>query len=336
MFKILHTVFAGPQITIGGETQQKDQKRRYGYFIKGGISIFLMWWVLKGTNGGDIFLLVRSASVPLLVCGFSLPFIGYFLSVSRWRILLSAQGISSKRSDLLGSFMISLFFNNFLPSTIGGDVFRAYESWRLGATKASAVAVVVVDRLLGLAALLVLAVIGLMAANPFAGTIPFLPFLVLGGFCGVAAVGVFLFHSSFPWDFKIPEGQSKWMQLGRGLATKVSNGFSAFRGKLDTLTRGFGLSLLLQGNVVLQYFVFAEALHYSVSFLGFLSIIPLALLVTLLPVSINGIGLRESVFVLFLSPWGIDKPEALALAWLAYGSYVIHGLFGGVVYGCRK
>jgi len=124
--------------------------------------------------------------------------------------------------------------------------------------------------------------------------------------------------------------------LGRGFTNKITNGFSAFRGKTDTLAKAFGLSLLLQGNVVLQYFVFAEALHFSISFLSFLLIIPLAIFVMLLPVSINGIGIRESVFVLFLSPWGIDKPEALALAWLAYGSYVIHGLLGGLVYACRK
>jgi len=329
-------MFTAPDLTIAGETPKTDKDRWLVYSIKAGVSIFLMWWILKGTNFGDIFNSVRSASVPLIVGGFCLSFVGYYLSVNRWRILLLAQGIAARVSYLMRSFMISVFFNNFLPSTIGGDVFRVYDSWRLGASKASAFAVVFVDRLLGFLALLVLTMIGLMAANPFASTIPFLPFWVVGGFVGVVTLGVVLFHTSASLELKIFEGQSRLVQLGRGFANKVSKGFSAFRGKTDTLAKAFGLSLLLQGNVVLQYFVFAEALHFSMSFLSFLLIIPLAIFVMLLPVSINGIGIRESVFVLFLSPWGIDKPEALALAWLAYGSYVIQGLLGGLVYAWRK
>ena len=332
----MSSVVVEPDITIAEPGQKKEKDHRYLLFLKGCLSIFLMWWILKGTNFEDIFLSMKSASVPLLVCAFCLPFLGYYFSVSRWRILLSAQGISSKVAYLARSFIISVFFNNFLPSTIGGDVYRVYDSWRLGASKASAIAVVFVDRLLGLSALLVLTLVGMLAANPFANTIPYLSFWVLGGLAGIAVLGVFLFHSSCSVDFNILERHSKVVRLVLGFANKMISGFSAFRGRTGTLAQAFAVSLLLQGNVVLQYFVFAKALNFSIPFLNFFLIIPLALFVMMLPISINGIGLRESVFVLFLSPWGIDKPDALALAWLAYGSLVIQGLLGGLLYASRK
>ena len=88
--------------------------------------------------------------------------------------------------------------------------------------------------------------------------------------------------------------------------------------------------------MVVQYFIFAKALNLPIPFWSFFLIIPLTLFVMMLPVSINGIGLRESIFVLILSPWGIAKPEALALAWLAYGCLVVQGLLGGIVYALRK
>jgi len=332
----MSTILPQPEIAIAGQQQTKTKGHRYLFFLKGGISVFLMWWILEGTNFEDIFFSIRSASVPLLVCAFCLPFLGYYLSVSRWRILLRAQGIIARMAHLVQAFMISVFFNNFLPSTIGGDVYRVYESTRLGVSTVSALAIVFVDRFLGLLALLVLTMIGLIAANPFADTLPFLTFWVLSGFAGVVGVGVFLVYATGSMPFKISEGQSKMVQLGLGFANKISNGFFAFQGRTDMLVKAFGLSLLLQGNVVLQYFVLSKALHFSLPLLSFFLIIPLALFVMLLPVSINGIGLRESVFVLFLVPWGIDKPEALALAWLAYGSLVTQGLLGGLVYACRK
>jgi len=332
----MSTIIADADTAIPDPSQKQEKRHRPFVFLKGGFSIFLMWWILEGTNFGEIFHSVQSASVPLLVCAFCLPFAGYYLSVSRWRLLLSAQGVPARIAYLAQSFIISVFFNNFLPSTIGGDVFRVYESWRLGASKSRALAVVFVDRLLGLMALFVLAMVGILAANPFADVIPYLWFWVLGGGAGIITLGVFLFHTSFPRRFNVLEEHPRSIKLTLGFANKMNNGFSAFRGKTGILTHAFGLSLLLQGNVVLPYFVFAEALHFSIPFLSFFLIIPLALFVMLLPISINGIGLRESVFVLFLGPWGIDKPDALALAWLAYGSLLIQGLIGGLLYASRK
>ena len=56
----------------------------------------------------------------------------------------------------------------------------------------------------------------------------------------------------------------------------------------------------------------------------------------MLPISINGIGLRESVFVFFFSAFGVVKYQAIAFAWLAYGLVILQGLLGGIVYALRK
>jgi len=332
----MSTVLADPELTVAQPGQETSKGRRCLLIFKGAMSLLLMWWILQGTNFEEIGHSLGSVSLPLLCLGFGLPFLGYLISVNRWRLLLQAQGVSAQVGYLVRSFMVSVFFNNFLPSTIGGDVFRIYDSWRLGASKACAVAVVFVDRFLGLLALIVLTMVGLLSPNPFSATIPNLSLWVLGGFILVVALGIFLFHSSFSINLGQGGGQSKWAQVVLGFVNKINDGFAAFRGRTDTVVKAFGLSLLLQANVVVQYFIFAKALHMSIPFWSFFLIIPLTLFVMLIPISINGIGLRESIFVLILSPWGVDKPEALALAWLAYGCLVVQGLLGGMVYALRK
>jgi len=332
----MSTVLAEPEFTVAQPGQKRGKGRQSLLVFKGGVSLLLMWWILQGTNFEEIGNSLRSASLPLLCLGFGLPFFGYLISVNRWRLLLQAQGVSARVGYLVRSFMVSVFFNNFLPSTIGGDVFRMYDSWRLGASKACAVAVVFVDRFLGLLALIVLTLIGLLSPNPFSATIPNLSVWVLGGFVIVMALGVFLLHSSCSVSLGQWARQSQWAHVVVGILDKINDGFAAFRGRTDTVVKAFGLSLLLQANVVVQYFIFAKALHLPIPFWSFFLIIPLTIFVMLLPISINGIGLRESIFVLILSPWGVDKPEALALAWLAYGCLVVQGLLGGIVYALRK
>ena len=63
---------------------------------------------------------------------------------------------------------------------------------------------------------------------------------------------------------------------------------------------------------------------------------PLATVLLLFPVSINGIGAREAVFVFFLARYGIPTPEAIAFSWIAYGLVLVFGLAGGIVYALRR
>ena len=126
------------------ETKQSvaSKKRLILTAIKCVVSGSLIYWIVRGSNLGEIFMAVRSANTPLLLLGFSLNFVGIYVSAHRWRVLLKAQGVNVSFPFLLKSYLVGIFFNNFLPSTIGGDAVRAYDSWRVGKSKAGAVTVV--------------------------------------------------------------------------------------------------------------------------------------------------------------------------------------------------
>ena len=87
---------------------------------------------------------------------------------------------------------------------------------------------------------------------------------------------------------------------------------------------------------MVHYYIIANVLDFPIPLSAFFWIVPLALFIMMVPVSINAIGLRESAFVFFFATFGVAKPEAVAFAWLAYGMVVLQGLLGGIVYVLRK
>jgi hypothetical protein len=106
----------------------------------------------------------------------------------------------------------------------------------------------------------------------------------------------------------------------------------AFRGHGRTLAGAFFWSLCLQTLVVLNSWVQARALHVDLGLAPFFLIVPLAVFLMMIPVSINGIGVRENLFVFFLAAFGVAESTGLAFAWLEYGILLLQALAGGLVY----
>ncbi len=311
-------------------------RTRIGIGLKIAVSAALIYWILKDANFRQIFATISAANKPLLVLAFSTFFVGYLLTALRWRLLLSAQGVVAPLGYLFRSFMVAMFFSNFLPSTMGGDGFRMYVSWRLGKSKSRAASVIFVDRLLGLLALAVLAVIGMMFATPLTEALPALPLWITALVGGAAVLAYMIFrppeallrysvgaHDSIPGVFQ-------------RLIAKIVDAFNLFKGRHDVLWRAMLMSFALQTAVVIHYYIVSMALGFNVPFSAFFLFVPVAIVVMMLPISINGIGVREGIFALLLSAYGIDSDAAIAMAWVAYGFVLLQGLLGGLMFTLHK
>ena len=325
---------AGPAVEEGDVTPRR--RRPLLTALKLLFSGALIFWILRGTPVQEILTAMRGAKWPLLVLAFVLNFVGFAISITRWKLLLAAQGIVAGYGYLLRSYMSAIFFNNVLPSTIGGDSVRAYDSWRLGRSKSRAVAVIFTDRFLGMLALMSFAGVAVFLAQRLAAGVPLLRlWLALAAAAMLAVVWVVLVAPArvAGWLARIPLPGAALLAR---FAEKVATAFSAFRGNPQVLRRGFLLSLLLQTNVVVHYYLIGRALDFPVPFHTFFLIIPLSLAVMAIPISINAIGLRENIFAFFFGAYAVTTAEAVAFAWLAYGIAVIHGLMGGIVYASRR
>jgi uncharacterized membrane protein YbhN (UPF0104 family) len=210
-----------------------------------------------------------------------------------------------------------MYFNLVLPTSVGGDVVRA---WCLDAKtgrRLNAFLSVLVDRLSGLLILLLVACVG-VAVYPRP-----LPFLVVGSVWSLAAaalLGLLLLPALTRWTARF----ERLTQLAEGVR---------FYGRHPRLLLGTAaLSVVVQlANVLLVYCV-GQAIGLPVPAVYYLIFVPLVSLLTLLPISLNGMGIREWTTALFLDPLGVSGGAALCLALLWFFAMTTVSLLGGLVY----
>ncbi len=305
--------------------------------IKVAVSASLIAYLLSQTELAAIGAAMKSANPWLIFLSFLLHGIGYFSSSYRWQLLLEAQGFRVPVMYLVRSYAIAMFFNNLLPSTIGGDGYRAYDTARCNIPNMKALAIVIVERFLGLFALMFFALLALALATELTTQIENLWLWSIVTFALMLAAVWLVFSRSARIPFADRLLKLPGMSLVDKLVRKITHAFEPFKGKTRALTWSMLLSLLLQFNVIFHYYLISEALGLSIPLVKFLVIIPLSMFVQMIPLSINGIGIRESFYVFFLSKiYGVPIADALAFSWIAYGMVLALGILGGVIYVLRR
>ena len=312
------------------------QKKTLFLLLKISLSVALILWMTHDIAFGSVFAVISESSTSLLILAFSLFFVGYLITAFRWRTLIRVQGGDAPIFFLVRSFMVALFFNNFLPSTVGGDVVRMYDSWRLGNNKSDAVTVVLVDRFLGVIVLLWFALLSLIFDEAVAGAVPFIGVWVAASLAGIGIATWLILKIPVSTTQMLSSAKSSGVaRIGR-ILEKVHRSFQAYRHARSAVLGALMLSVLLQINVVVCFILIARSIGIEVPVESMFLIIPVALFTMMLPISINAIGVRETVFVFLFSLYGIENIEALAFAWLAYGLTLSQGILGGIVFALRK
>jgi len=299
------------------------------------VSAALLAYLLSTTDLQALAQRLRASDALLL--GLAMVLYGLILGIStwRWRLLLQAQGYEAPLADLSASYLVATFFNNFLPSNIGGDVIRIRDSSRLTGSTATSLAVVAIDRIVGLGALYALAATAYLLGGPdvrrLAGATPVL-------------IGLGLLFAGLAYVFFRPGIARRLMELSRlsrlGWAQKqfetVQAAVHVYRARVGAVWAAFAGSVALQALVVVYYYNVARALHIPLPLDAAFLIVPLCTLVQTVPISFNGWGIRESVFILYFSQVGLPKESALAFSLLGAGLIVVLSLSGAVVWTSRN
>jgi uncharacterized protein (TIRG00374 family) len=303
--------------------------------------------VLKLTvSTGLLVILFRQADAPAIFARFrqmdpfwtfaALSTYGLMLAVSawRWRLLLRIQTIDVSLSTLTKSFLVATFFNNFLPSNIGGDVVRVADTAPFAGSKTLATTVVLIDRILGLIALLVLAAGASLLAWQLG--------LRLEGMQYVW-VALVAFSAGLMLCLRNPDRLSSTVRsvlADRLIAVqtrllKLVGAIARFGREPRGLWHAFAGALAVQMLLVLFYVFAARSLAVPFPLLAAAVIVPISLVVQMVPVSINGFGVREAVFVFFFTGLGLNVSSALTLSLGSAGLIMLFSLTGGAVFLLR-
>ncbi len=268
-----------------------------------------------------------------LLLGFLAMLVAVLFMVIRWRILLKGYGFSLSVGKLYGFYLIGMFFNNFLPSSIGGDVMRIYKVIEATGDRTSGFASVILERIMGIAATLVLAIWALFyVSQQFHDTR--LLFSAFGLLFFITAFFVGLLHDrSFQFIFKLFD-KFTIFKIGEKF-NKLFEAVHVFKSNRAVLGWVFLMSLVSQSFIVLMNYFLSMAFSIPVS-LGYLfMVVPVTFVITMLP-SINGLGIRDLGFVSLLGQIGIGTAEALSLSFMNVIVPMIISVAGGILFMLQK
>ncbi len=310
-------------------------KKRVLVAAKLTVSIALLAYLFSTTDLRALTARIRSGDVLLLGVAVVLYAGMLALSTWRWGRLLRAQGYPAPLRHLSASYLVATFFNNFLPTNIGGDVIRVRDSSRLTGSTTASLAIVAIDRILGFGALYAL------AAAAF----------VLGGdstreLVGARAVvyGLGLFFAVLAYVFFRP-GTARRVMSTSGLNSirwarerfeTVQAAVHVYRTEMSAVWVAFAASIALQALIVCYFYAVAHALQIPLPLGASFLIVPLCTLVQAIPVSFNGWGIRESVFIVYFAQVGLSRDSALACSLVGAGLIVLLSLSGAVVWTARS
>jgi uncharacterized membrane protein YbhN (UPF0104 family) len=326
-----------PSAEPAGPAGQHPARRYVLLAVKIAVSIALLTLLFSRIDVGSLWANARRASVPWLLAALGIYFINVLASVWRWHLLLDAQEIRLPWRTLLGSFLVATFFNNFLPSNIGGDVIRIRDTAKPAGSKTIATTVVLTDRVIGLIGLVLVAAMGATMVAGIAGHVPspIWPSWLWAGFLGATMV-------TAP-AVLAPGGVGRLLQpltvfhpewVG-GRIDSVTAALSRFRGRPSSLARCFGGAVFVQATVVVFYIAVAHAVHVPVAPWDLAVIVPLSFVVQMLPVSVNGFGVREATFSFYFTRVGLTVESALLVSLMATVLGMLVSLSGAGVWFAR-
>jgi uncharacterized membrane protein YbhN (UPF0104 family) len=276
---------------------------------------------------------VRHAKVEWLVAAWLLLLASNILGAFQWSRLLAAVDIRIPFWKVCAYYHVGLFFNNFLPANIGGDIARVSDASRHGPTKTAALSAVLMDRLIGTVALGGLALVtSLPGLNRFHLTLAYLA-LVLFFVAGVTMLWA-VFHPAL-----LPAIERLLARVGLGGLSPHLDDLAArlagFRGQRGLFARMFAVAGLTQVSRIGVHALVAVALGLHISLTYFFLFVPLLAVLVSLPISLNGIGVREGAGTVLFGLVGVDRAHAFSLQFMTFLIAVAVSLLGGVVFLAR-
>ncbi len=290
--------------------------------IKLTISLTIVIWLIHGVDIREFTARFSNINLYLLLLAVLLLFSLAFLHAARWVEIIRVNQAVMSYKTAIQLVLEGYFFSQALPSSIGGDAVRIWRAHKAGLSLTSSINTVILDRLFGLIALLLMTLMSVpWLMNLLADTaLRWAIILIL--ISSMVSVLMLLTLARL-------EGRDlKWKVVSSAIQISVTAKRILFntRSSLVTLILSVGVHFF----VALSIFILAHALGIVVGFVNCVVLIPLVMLVTLLPISIAGWGIREGAMVVALSLIQVSRSDAIAVSLLFGTIMLIVSLPGGL------
>ncbi len=273
-------------------------------------------------------------NIGWLVLSVLATFVSLLLGCFQWKFLLKYQGVEIPYRKVFSLFFVGLFFNNFMPGNVGGDVKKVYDMKKYTEHLSSSFTATFFDRLIGLFAI---NFISLVAGLLFFYNDPDVGFLILPAlwiFLGIAAFMVALFSRRVGNFFEMLLRKIRLDKIADVLS-KIRSCFHLYR-KVRLWSGLLPLSILIQLLRISSKYFIALALGIAFPVSTFLFLVPFIDIVTAIPISIGGHGVREIAATKVYGSVGISELHGIIIQELAYISLAVLSLLGAYYFVMHK
>jgi len=302
-------------------------RKRLTFAAQAVVSIGLLALLFRRLDISALRTLYTTMPVWFYLLSLAVVMSGQVLYAWRWRQVLAAAGVSVTIGTAIQQYFIGIFLNNFFPSTVGGDMAKVYYLGRLHGYRPIA-ASIVLDRLLSIGLLAVLATTMYWVAPD-----PSPQFVATRAVVtAIAAILILFVVLAARGTGGLPERLSRFGTLAVGLAERAQ------RFRHDMAAAAKRPQIMLQSAAVVTTYFLALTGVYRVffaintaahpAFLTLLTAVTTASLLSNLPVSVNGLGLREQLHALLLQPLGVPREAAVAISLLIFAHLLVSSLLG--------
>ena len=287
--------------------------------------IILLLYMMRGKYG-QLLSVFRQTSLTVFWLGFLIFIAAVSVASIRMKMIIEAQEIPVTFIEAISLTFIGYFFNNFLPTAIGGDMVKAYYLSKKTSNKIGAFASVFVDRLIGLLTMVFMAFVALLFVDNAAmdRTVRFMIYTIT---LIAAIILLFMFNRRFARMF------SFLLFFLRPIEEKLRKAYGTinkYREHKILMLQSFAISIVSQALFFVSLAMIAVSIGKTIPMKELFLRMPIVSMLSLLP-SINGLGLREGATVVFIGPLiGKENAFAVSILWLAI--LFIVSIIGGIVY----
>jgi uncharacterized protein (TIRG00374 family) len=296
---------------------------KYGKIV---FTFAILFFILRNVDLPELVETIRSSNYGLIILALASFAFYQILYAYNWNRILSTLKEKTKFTDLFRIHMIGLFYNLFLPTSMGGDVAKIYYLSKRLSNRMIAIKSIALLRGTGLITNLLILAFSLAFNKEI---------LALLGFEGRAIYGVYFMAGMIVFFSLVNRTSIGNGQRVRDLKAKVQDYISRFRTFVCEFRREmYGIlfiSLVNQLIIIFENFLILKALGIDIGFINVMYIVPLTFFATLLPVTIAGIGIREGAFIYFLGIYNYSMEDAIAFSLIGYLLILVMGISGGIV-----
>lgn len=309
--------------------KKENKFGRFIFIIQIFVTVLLFWWLFSQLDTKEFSQVIYQTQLwPILGLSVLLQTLAFGLGSLRWFILLKSHQVPCNYWEVLSSYYLGVFFNNFLPSSIGGDLIRTLHLHLAGYALEPLIATSILDRVIGLIVVLTLGAAALPLWDPpfLEGWMRWIPIMLTMVTLVVFYLVLHLLDTRLAYYehlFDHPILRVLFQILRICCATHKSKG-----ALLTTLV----LTLLLQSLVVFVYSLLGEyigiTIPLSVYFVSSLAVF----IAATLPISVGGLGIREGTLVGVLAFAGVEIHQATVLSLLYLAVLWTATLPGGFIF----